>query len=71
MNPPGTGLDKNAEKARQMSGDAETPRRGNAPGQGIRGFVGRKRKASARDRGPARAGGGRKNRNQNGRGSGG
>ena len=45
MNPPGTGLGKNAEKARQMSGDAETSRRG--------------------------AGGGRKNRNQNERGSGG
>ena len=30
----GTGLGKNAEKARQMSGDAETSRRGNVPGQG-------------------------------------
>ena len=50
MNPPGTGLGKNAEKARQMSGDAEKNRGGNVPGQGIRGFVGRKRKASARDR---------------------
>lgn len=50
----GTGLGKNAEKARQMSGDAEKNRRENAPGQGIRGFVGRKEKVFARDRGPAR-----------------
>lgn len=30
----GTGLGKNAEKARQMSGDAEKNRGGNVPGQG-------------------------------------
>lgn len=43
MNPPGTGLGKNAEKARQMSGAAETSRRGNAPGRGY-GIYGAKEK---------------------------